>query len=75
MSRHLPRSAWCNSESKNEELRRKKSKEKNALQGFNNFLRLYIALPVKNGYRESCTWWKNKLAKDVFRRPKFADPA
>ena len=30
---------------------------------FNNFLRLYIALPVKDGYRESYTWSKNRLAK------------
>ena len=40
-----------------------RSKEKNALKVFNNFLRLYIALPVKDGYRESYTWSKNRLVK------------
>jgi hypothetical protein len=29
------------------------------LKVFNNFLRLYIVLPVKDGYRESYTWSKN----------------
>ena len=41
---------------------------------FNNFLGRYTALPVKDGYRESYTWSKNKLAK-MFSAPKFADPA
>lgn len=39
-----------------------KSKAKSDSQAFNNSLRLYIALPVKGGYRESYTWSKNRLA-------------
>ena len=33
------------------------------MQVFNNFLRLYTGLPVKDGYRESHTWSKNRLTK------------
>ena len=40
------------------------------MQVFNNFLRLYTALPVKDGYRESYTWSKNRFDK-IFSAPKF----
>jgi hypothetical protein len=44
------------------------------LKVFNNFLRLCIALPVKDGYRESYIWSKNRLAK-TFSAPKFCGPS
>jgi hypothetical protein len=44
-----------------------RSKEKNALKVFNNFLRPCTALPVKDGYRDLYTWSKNRLAKTFFR--------